>query len=140
MGFQCKLTMDFSFDPDVIQSIAGGRSALEMRRLHILNLEAANSFLLSYGFDIHQDDDVRRLWHHHRRAIVLMQEKLGFAEAEIPDEVKAKMNIIPVPRLEDVLKHALVRAPEAITWDEHAEAEAMEAKEKDKTAARITAH
>ncbi len=88
MGFQCKLTMDFSFDPDVIHSIAGGRSALEMRRLHILNLEAANSFLLSYGFDIHHNDDVRRLWHHHRRAIVLMQEKLGFAEAEIPDEVK----------------------------------------------------
>jgi uncharacterized protein (TIGR04552 family) len=80
--------MDFSFDPDVLQSIAGGRSALEMRRLHILNLEAANSFLISYGFDIHNEADVRKLWHHHRRAIVLMVEKLGFKEAEIPAEVR----------------------------------------------------
>jgi len=80
--------MDFSFDPDVLQSVAGGRSALEMRRLHILNLEAANSFLKSYGFDIHHDSDVRKLWHHHRRAIVLMTEKLGFKESEIPTEVR----------------------------------------------------
>ncbi len=88
MGFQCQLTMDFSFDPDILQSVAGGRSALEMRRLHILNLEAANSFLLSYGFDITQDSDIRKLWHHHRRALVLMTEKIGFKESEIPAEVR----------------------------------------------------
>ncbi len=71
---------------------------------------------------------------------VIIPEENAKDLVEIPDEVKAKMTIIPVAKLEDVLKHALVRAPEAITWDEHAEAEAMEAKEKDKTAARITAH
>jgi ATP-dependent Lon protease len=60
--------------------------------------------------------------------------------AEIPDEVKTKMAIIPVQKLEDVLKIALVRAPEAITWDEAAEEAAMEAKEKDKGGPRITAH
>ena len=59
---------------------------------------------------------------------------------EIPDEVKAKMEIIPASRLEDVLKVALIRMPEAITWDEAAEAEAIEAKEKEKTGSRITAH
>ena len=80
--------MDFSFDPDVLQTVAGGRSALEMRRLHILNLEAANSFLKSYGFDVNSESDVRRLWHHHRRAIVLMTEKLGFIEVDIPAEVR----------------------------------------------------
>lgn len=80
--------MDFSFDPDVLQTVAGGRSALEMRRLHILNLEAANSFLKSYGFDINNESDVRKLWHHHRRAIVLMTEKLGFVEASIPPEIR----------------------------------------------------
>jgi ATP-dependent Lon protease len=50
------------------------------------------------------------------------------------------MEIIPVARVEDVLKIALVRMPEAITWDEAAEAEALEAKEKDKAGSRITAH
>lgn len=80
--------MDFSFDPDILQSVAGGRSALEMRRLHILNLEAANAFLKSYGFDIHLEADRRTLWHHHRRALVLMTEKLVFKESEIPAEVR----------------------------------------------------
>ena len=61
--------------------------------------------------------------------------------AEIPQEVKNKIEIVPVSRLEEVLKVALVRAPEAIVWDEAAEAAAaLEAKEKDKTSPRITAH
>jgi ATP-dependent Lon protease len=57
---------------------------------------------------------------------------------EISDEVKAKIDIVPVARLDDVLKVALIRAPEPITWDEAAEAEALEAKEK--SASRVTAH
>lgn len=80
--------MDYSFDPDILQSVAGGRSALDMRRLHILNLEAANAFLKSYGFDINNEADVKKLWHHHRRALVLMTERLGFIETEIPAEVR----------------------------------------------------
>jgi len=59
--------------------------------------------------------------------------------AEIPAEVKAKIEIVPVSRLEEVLKVALIRAPEAIQWDEAAEA-ALEAQEKEKSSSRITAH
>lgn len=60
--------------------------------------------------------------------------------AEIPNEVQTKMDIIPVSKLEEVLKIALVRMPESITWDEVAEAEALEAKDADKTGSRVTAH
>ncbi len=42
--------------------------------------------------------------------------------AEIPDNVKEGLTIIPVATVEEVLAHALVRAPEAIEWDEEAEA------------------
>ncbi len=38
--------------------------------------------------------------------------------AEIPDNVKSGMEIIPVARMDDVLKYALVRPPEPIEWDE----------------------
>jgi ATP-dependent Lon protease len=71
---------------------------------------------------------------------VIIPEENAKDLAEIPTEVKTKMEIIPVARVEDVLKIALVRMPEAITWDEAAEAEALEAKEKDKAGSRITAH
>src|SRR6185369_14701866 len=60
---------------------------------------------------------------------VIIPEENAKDLAEIPTEVQTKMDIIPVARVEDVLKFALVRMPEAITYDEAAEAEALEAKE-----------
>jgi ATP-dependent Lon protease len=48
--------------------------------------------------------------------------------AEIPDNVKSGLTIIPVSNVLEVLKHALVRAPEPIEWDEEAEEAAAAAK------------
>jgi len=41
---------------------------------------------------------------------------------EIPDNVKKGMTILPVATADEVLKHALVRMPAAIEWDETEEA------------------
>jgi ATP-dependent Lon protease len=38
--------------------------------------------------------------------------------AEIPDNVKSHLNIVPVATVEEVLKVALTRQPEAIVWEE----------------------
>ena len=46
---------------------------------------------------------------------------------EIPDNVKNGLEIVPVGHVSEVLKHALVRVPEPIEWDEVAE-EAARAK------------
>jgi ATP-dependent Lon protease len=48
--------------------------------------------------------------------------------AEIPANVKSGLAIIPVARMDDVLKHALTRMPEPITWDEEAEEAAAAAR------------
>ncbi|WP_380058576.1 endopeptidase La [Falsihalocynthiibacter sp. SS001] len=40
---------------------------------------------------------------------------------DIPDNVKEGLTIIPVSHVNEVLKHALVREPEPILWDEEAE-------------------
>jgi ATP-dependent Lon protease len=58
--------------------------------------------------------------------------------ADIPDEVKAKLELVPVARMEDVVKTALVRVPEAIQWDEAAEAAAVPAGSDGEP--RVTAH
>ena len=47
---------------------------------------------------------------------------------EIPDNVKQGLTIIPVSHVREVLKHALVRSPEPIEWDEAAEEAAAAAK------------
>ena len=59
--------------------------------------------------------------------------------AEIPEEVKKKLELVPVSRMEDVVKTALVRVPEAIQWDEQAEAAAVQA-DGDPASSRVTAH
>ena len=46
---------------------------------------------------------------------------------EIPDNVKEGLQIIPVSHVSEVLKHALVRQPEGIEWDEEAEEAATKA-------------
>ena len=61
--------------------------------------------------------------------------------AEIPDNVKSGLTIVPVEKMDEVLKRALVRYPEAITWDEAAEeAAARAARKVDETGEGMTAH
>ena len=47
---------------------------------------------------------------------VLIPEENAKDLAEIPDNVKNGMEIIPVARVGEVLRHALVRMPEPIEW------------------------
>jgi len=60
--------------------------------------------------------------------------------ADIPEEVKKKLQIVPVARMEDVLKAALVRLPEPISWDDVAAESAEVAAGDDKDTSRVTAH
>ncbi len=51
---------------------------------------------------------------------VLIPEDNAKDLADIPENVKSAMEIIPVSRVGEVLKHALVRMPEPIEWTEPA--------------------
>ncbi|MEM9901643.1 MAG: endopeptidase La [Pseudomonadota bacterium] len=55
---------------------------------------------------------------------VLIPEENEKDLAEIPDNVKAGLDLIPVSHVSEVLEHALVAKPEPIEWDEAAEEEA----------------
>ena len=59
---------------------------------------------------------------------------------EISDEVKSKLEIVPVARMDDVLKAALVRKPEPISWDEETGDKAQIPEGDGKTGGRVTAH
>ena len=49
---------------------------------------------------------------------VLIPEENAKDLADIPDNVKNALEIVPVAHLDEVLPHALARMPEAIEWDE----------------------
>ena len=48
---------------------------------------------------------------------VLIPEENAKDLADIPDNVKNNMEIVPVSRMGEVIRHALVRVPEPIEWD-----------------------
>ncbi|MQT12062.1 endopeptidase La [Segnochrobactrum spirostomi] len=70
---------------------------------------------------------------------VLIPEENAKDLAEIPDNVKSGLEIVPVARMDDVVARALVRVPQAITWEPDAAAERRPATA-DEDAAGITAH
>ncbi|MFO1089581.1 MAG: endopeptidase La [Hyphomicrobiales bacterium] len=59
---------------------------------------------------------------------VLIPEENAKDLADIPANVKAGLEIVPVSRMDEVLKHVLIRQPEPTTWDEQAEEVAAAAK------------
>ncbi len=75
----------YYFDPDVLHSVAGGRSALDIQRLHIKTFDEAEAFIKVYGFDLNLIPDVEKLWYYYRRALVFLQEKLGYSLQDIPE-------------------------------------------------------
>jgi ATP-dependent Lon protease len=70
---------------------------------------------------------------------VLIPEENAKDLADIPDNVKNSMEIVPVSRMGEVIKHALVRRPEPIVWEEDLKAPAPKAAEDD-AAAGLVAH
>ena len=58
---------------------------------------------------------------------VLIPEENAKDLTDIPDNVKNGMEIVPVSRMDEVLRHALVREPEAIQWTAEDEEKARRA-------------
>ena len=72
---------------------------------------------------------------------VLIPEENEKDLADIPDNVKEGLEIIPVKHVSEVLEHALARKPESIEWDEAAEEAAAAAAAASETAGpSATAH
>ncbi len=89
----------YFFDESSLSVVAGGASALDRTKLHIHNLEDAESFLKSYGYQLSNHEQSERLWYFHRRALVLMTEKLKLDVNEIPDEIKNKEQLQDIRKL-----------------------------------------
>lgn len=83
----------FNFDSNVIHSVVGGRSVIDIPRLNLKTLDEVDLFLKSYGFDVEKKHDLDQLWFCHRRSIVLMTEKLGFQLENIPDILRDRKSL-----------------------------------------------
>jgi ATP-dependent Lon protease len=71
---------------------------------------------------------------------VLIPEENAKDLAEIPDNVKSGLEIVPVSRMGEVLKHALTRKPEPTEWTEPEQDSAKPAAADDEAAQGMVAH
>jgi len=71
---------------------------------------------------------------------VLIPEENEKDLAELPDNVKEGLEIIPVKHVSEVLDIALIGKPEAVEWDEEAEEAAAALRKGDDTASGAVAH
>jgi len=71
---------------------------------------------------------------------VLIPQENAKDLAEIPANVKAGLELVPVSNVREVLARALVRMPEPIVWDELAEEAAQAARAKEPEAQGAVAH
>ncbi|MCB0407741.1 MAG: TIGR04552 family protein [Bdellovibrionales bacterium] len=79
--------IDYRFYMTNIQSLVGGLTALDIPKLNIQNLEEAISFIKAYGFDVQNEDDLKRLWNYHRRAVTFIQTELLNEGEEFPEAI-----------------------------------------------------
>lgn len=79
--------MPISFHPHLIETIIGGRSAIDLPRLEILDLDQAYKFARSYGFDLSLPEDISEVWHLHRRSVSLIREELLNPSESLPPEI-----------------------------------------------------
>lgn len=89
----------FQFNESVLHSVVGGRSTIDMPKLNIQGLSEAEAFIKSYGFDLAVAAEAEKLWYFHRRALVLMEEKLGFSKKDIPEVLQDRKQLLDLRKL-----------------------------------------
>lgn len=93
------MEVSLNFNWPILDTVAGGKSALDIPGLEIDSENKAHLFLKTYGFDVQNEKDIEKLWYYHRRSIVLMTEKLGYNLSEIPAELADRKRLVDITRL-----------------------------------------
>jgi uncharacterized protein (TIGR04562 family) len=101
---------NFDYDVSILKTMVGGESSLDSPSLYIENLEEAYSFLKSYGFDLHDPIQEKRLWYFHMRALSFLRERILDKEEEIPE-------IIADPKQLKDVRNLLVWASQKVPSD-----------------------
>lgn len=106
----------FHFDPLALEALTGGRSVIDLPYLRIRDREEAKKFVLAYGFDIDNEQDLLRLWTYHRKAITYIQDEL--MEKNNPDNDIPKILSDPaeLKELSDLLLIASMKGHKFQKW------------------------
>lgn len=81
------MPLNVDFYPHILETVLGGRSAIDLPRLELHNLAEAYAFAKAYGYDLDESNDLEEVWSLHRRSVSLIREELLNQGENIPQEV-----------------------------------------------------
>ncbi|MCB0390469.1 MAG: TIGR04552 family protein [Bdellovibrionales bacterium] len=81
------MNFNYRFDVNMLESLVGGLSVLDIHNLKIQNLDQAHSFIKTYGYDINKAADEKLLWNYYRRAVTYINTELLNEEESIPESL-----------------------------------------------------
>lgn len=77
----------FHFERQILESVVGGVSALDIPRLNITSEDEARQFIAAYGYDLEDELHRDQLWTSHRRAVALIKDQLLEEGESVPEEL-----------------------------------------------------
>ncbi len=81
------MKLNLEFDPEVFQSLIGGRAVVETPRLSLKSKEEAHAYLKAYGYDMDVESDKEKLSMIHARAVIYIRTQLLTEGENLPEEI-----------------------------------------------------
>ncbi len=75
------------FDIHALESMIGGISVLDIPYFSIQSRDQAIAFLKTYGYDPQNEEDLKKIWSYHRKAVTYIQSELLKKGEEIPPKL-----------------------------------------------------
>jgi uncharacterized protein (TIGR04562 family) len=94
---------------NIINTVVGGFSAVDIPTLSCQTLDEAKQFLCTYGFDLTREEDEQRLTILHRRALIYIKDVVLNEGDVLPEEIESPGN---TEELVSILLLASDRSPE----------------------------
>jgi uncharacterized protein (TIGR04562 family) len=70
-----------------LDSVLGGVSIIDLRQLHISDLDQAYEFARIYGYDLAVESDLKLAWSYHRKAVTFLRDFLLEDNESIPESL-----------------------------------------------------
>ena len=104
------------FDPEIFNSLIGGRAVVETPRLNVKSKDEAYAFLKTYGYDLRVDSDREKLWQIHARAVVYLRTQLLKEGETLPEDIADPKQLEDVTRLLQMASAPEPTQPERHRW------------------------
>jgi uncharacterized protein (TIGR04562 family) len=93
------MSVNLNFPKQLMKTIVGGYSTLDVPRLDFDSLEEAGDFLKIYGYDLGRPDEVEAVWGIFEQALEMMQKYLLEENEKLPDVLLTRNKVEDIRRL-----------------------------------------